>query len=635
MKDITFASLFGGFGGVEIGAMAAGLKPSWSIECDPLIAEVAQANLGHKVYARDVLDCDPHQFEAIDVLHASPVCTRMSLANPLAGETALDIQLAEKTAEFVKVLRPKVFTLENVWAYRNSVSWQKIENTLHEAGYWVVVEHVNFANIGGLKLCPLHDSESTRRFAYGAKAISSHASLAPDIVAALAGMQPTVQAIHLAWDAVAHLAKVIRRDTAESVTRQALESVREVNAVHSTAIGRAESALTNADMFVSGSMENIDANIVLLLKICLDAPLLKAKWFTISMMAKQITFQLILKCIQATGPTYQNIIKRGRWSIPIGASEIDGVDTCPLCHHEGVPQTRKRMIVRAVRGGFVPHLPAYAARWVGWYEAIEDLLPELPESQFAPWQLARLPELLSTLLIAQSGYGGALTTVDSNEPSFSVTANHNQLGIKAFLMQVQGEGGDGVRLDSEPMQTVAANHGAAKYRAFLMGDQERQLVGDVGPAFTVRAGENGGALPKAFLLPGGGNTNFNEAYPGRGCRYAEEPAHTVTATSKDGGAVPKAWLIDGSNASEAGQLTVRDALSPSFTITSGGAKHPARALIEYGRVVAMTPRALARFQSFPDWYQLPQNDRLATKGIGNAVSPLLYQRIIESLIESL
>jgi len=50
--------------------------------------------------------------------------------------------------------------------------------------------------------------------------------------------------------------------------------------------------------------------------------------------------------------------------------------------------------------------------------------------------------------------------------------------------------------------------------------------------------------------------------------------------------------------------------------------------------VSMTPRTLARFQSFPDWYELPTKRSLAAYGIGNAVPPLLYQRIIEGLVQA-
>ena len=61
-----------------------------------------------------------------------------------------------------------------------------------------------------------------------------------------------------------------------------------------------------------------------------------------------------------------------------------------------------------------------------------------------------------------------------------------------------------------------------------------------------------------------------------------------------------------------------------------GQKRPTRAF-DGGRVVTMTPRALARFQSFPDSYVLPDSKTLAAKIIGNAVCPLGYQRIAEGL----
>lgn len=46
----------------------------------------------------------------------------------------------------------------------------------------------------------------------------------------------------------------------------------------------------------------------------------------------------------------------------------------------------------------------------------------------------------------------------------------------------------------------------------------------------------------------------------------------------------------------------------------------------------MTTRALARFQSFPDWYQLPDNNSLACKGIGNAVPPLFMEKMYNALL---
>jgi len=68
------------------------------------------------------------------------------------------------------------------------------------------------------------------------------------------------------------------------------------------------------------------------------------------------------------------------------------------------------------------------------------------------------------------------------------------------------------------------------------------------------------------------------------------------------------------------------ATSPSPTITSNHGAGKYRAFVN-GRVVKMTPRALARFQSFPDWYELPDSASLAAKGIGNAVPPLFAERL--------
>lgn len=386
----TYADGFGGFGGATLGAIAAGLKPTWTIENDPQVAEVNKANLGHDVIVADLLKTDPRKLDAPNFMHWSPPCTRASAANSSAElnedgtkEAPLDMALANKIIQFTEVHLPDVVTLENVWGYRNFQSWrggrkcEGIQNALHRLGYWLQVEHVNAAD---------------------------------------------------------HL----------------------------------------------------------------------------------------------------------------------------------VPQTRKRMIVRAIRGGFVPYLPE-PTPWIGWYSAVADLIDTLPETQFAPWQLARLPEPLQTTLF---GTDSDLGRRNASEPAMTITASHNQLDLRAFLM------------------------------------------------------------------PGGGNTNFGEAHPGRGCRYDDEPAHTVTATSKEGGAMPKARLVDGS-ATPNEQLTIREDSQPAHTITASGPKHPTRSLLSSGRVVAMSVRALARFQSLPDWYSLPDNARLAAKGIGNAVPPLLMQRIYEQLTEDL
>lgn len=156
----------------------------------------------------------------------------------------------------------------------------------------------------------------------------------------------------------------------------------------------------------------------------------------------------------------------------------------------------------------MPPLPP-VQNWVGWYEAVADLIPTLPESQFASWQLERMPELVTTSLV-------------------------------------------------ESRNTIRQS--------------------------TVRH---------------------------RPC------------------VIPRAFIVDGT-ALSAG-LTIRHESEPIFTITASLERRPLRAWLEQGRVVALTPRALARLQSFPDSYQLPLARTLASRVVGNAVPPLFSQKLLEAI----
>lgn len=237
----------------------------------------------------------------------------------------------------------------------------------------------------------------------------------------------------------------------------------------------------------------------------------------------------------------------------------------------GVPQTRKRLILMAQRGihprrpapthaeagdphqlSFVDALPA----WVGWYRAIEDLLPELPESQFADWQMERLPDTEMEFLLGQ---GERSMPKPVTMPSNTITGDSNQTGVRAFLMR-----GDNASQDS------------------------KHLV-----------------------------------------RRSDRPAHTVVNSHKSG--YPRAFVVDCQNNNGDSGLTIRQNNEPVFTITANRNKQTIRAWLDRGRIVSMTPRALARLQSILDDYELPDTNGLACKIVGNAVPPLLARRIMEAL----
>ena len=187
-----------------------------------------------------------------------------------------------------------------------------------------------------------------------------------------------------------------------------------------------------------------------------------------------------------------------------------------------------RLVGRAER--FKDATPPFppAVPWQGWYQAIKDLLPGLPDSQFALWQLERLPPALrETLLVGAGGWNGTVVAATAHEPAFAITANSNQSQLRAFIVDDQYNG-------------------------------------------------------------------------------------TSDAAGQRG-------------------LTIRQSHEPMFTITATQTKRSLRAAVQ-GRVVAMTPRCGARFQTFPDWYQLPERNVLAWRGIGNAMPPLAMQRICKGLL---
>lgn len=165
-------------------------------------------------------------------------------------------------------------------------------------------------------------------------------------------------------------------------------------------------------------------------------------------------------------------------------------------------------------------------------------------------------------------------------------------------------------------------------------------------------------VQESFLV-GGGNNSLEDAAPGRGVRSANEPSCTITATTRG---KMTAFLMHGGNSGANGDRfrfgdepsftvtasqrvahraylvsgndgTTRNDSQPAFTVcASFGAKGTIpRAGIE-GHVVKLSIGALADLQSFPTSYQLPPAKVIAGRLIGNAVPPLLMQRVVEANI---
>lgn len=245
----------------------------------------------------------------------------------------------------------------------------------------------------------------------------------------------------------------------------------------------------------------------------------------------------------------------------------------------GVPQTRERLVLVASRTERVrkpiqthakepPHdaqlslfdVPA-VKRWVGWYEAIEDLLPGLEDTKLAEWQMKFMPNEIKTMLVDTTinNYGKSLTMRNGEAPAFTITASHDD------------------------------------------------------------------RYPSAIVFPAN-RQNWNNNLP----RGGDDPIYTIKASIGGNTALPKAVLIEMTNTSR--PPTLRNEDEPAHTIIAGAGRRPSHMplVVAQYRIVKLDRYCLARLQSFPKWYRLPDSNKLACKGIGNAKPPLLQQALIEA-----
>lgn len=147
MQSLTVGTICSGGGFADIGFQQVGSKIIWGIEYDRAIADLYKLNLGHDPY-QDLLMADPRKYERPDILHASPSCPSFSGAKTNGIETELDIALSAKVCEFIKYLKPKWVTIENVPKYRNSRSCEQIICTLVKLGYRWTCTVVDAADYG-------------------------------------------------------------------------------------------------------------------------------------------------------------------------------------------------------------------------------------------------------------------------------------------------------------------------------------------------------------------------------------------------------------------------------------------------------------------------------------------------------
>jgi DNA (cytosine-5)-methyltransferase 1 len=225
----------------------------------------------------------------------------------------------------------------------------------------------------------------------------------------------------------------------------------------------------------------------------------------------------------------------------------------------GVPQTRERLIVRASRIAPIPIvIPTHAKnpantifnqqqKWVGWYEAIADLIPTLPRCELANWQKLRMEsrDVPGLALIERSGARSEMQIRGADRPSFRLRAMCGKMRPNFAQANILVSGQDAIIRQGEA------------------------------PSFTLTAGRT----VNRILVAGGG-----QAVP----RYQDEPSVTVLANFAKG------------------------------------------RILEDSICYRVSTPALARLQTFPDWYQWSDREQVNVKAIGNSVCCLAAEKLIKS-----
>lgn len=175
--------------------------------------------------------------------------------------------------------------------------------------------------------------------------------------------------------------------------------------------------------------------------------------------------------------TLENVIayrKSKSWRIILEALSVAGywVDVAHVNFADyGVAQTRRRMIVRAQLGAFIPYLrPTHdengangLPRWIGWHEAVEDLI-QGAELWTPTNRVTRLyPDQMPSIALINTKDTN-LTSVpnivfEKDRPSFTITKQHGRTGIAMYINGVHYKTNTKIqsRLQSLPDNYQGAN----------------------------------------------------------------------------------------------------------------------------------------------------------------------------------
>lgn len=559
---ITGATLFTGGGGVDVGMKMADIDIRWGIEYDKRIASIAIQN-GFPVTIADITQCNPRDFERVDILHASPPCPSFSIAKRNRHETENDIALAQSVCNFIEVLQPAIFTLENVQAYDKSESYRLIVETLNRLGYGFNHWILNAADYGVPQTRVRMVVIALRSGKQPTRPPVTHVN-PKTIVKEQLALFDTQLPSWIGWyEAIEDLIPTLPESKfADWQLKRLPEELKALlgNVLHNGAFPSSNGRKTYGEDEPSFTVDTLSQGHVhaVLTNTQINAEHGKHRH----------EMEEPSETINVTHAPKGIIIDGKNWN-------RSGNVECPLFYSRSYKSKRTNHIT--AREDFDPVWTILAGSNTNHFRAFI----------VHPTDMRSMP------------------THEKDDPCFTIMAGSSKDSHKCSW----------------------------KPRAFVLNGITDKVVGDVTPdeqdkpARTVTASMYK-HQPRAFIMPAGNSS-------GARVRDSDEPVQTQVA-SYSGSITQRALLCNdflvSSQSVNGNAPSVREKEDASQTI--GTNQDRSRALFgEQGRVVQMTPRALARFQSFPDWYELPDKKTLACKVIGNAVPPLLYLNVIKHAIK--
>jgi DNA (cytosine-5)-methyltransferase 1 len=159
-RPYSAVSMFSGCGGLDLGAIDAGLSVRWANDWDKPAVETYKKNIGHHVVHGDVRQLEPPR-EACDVLIAGPPCQDFSTLWTHEGALTPRGNLYREVARFLAALAPPAFVLENVrglLSANEGRAWMIVRSALRAPSrvlnlgngprYDITATMVNFADLG-------------------------------------------------------------------------------------------------------------------------------------------------------------------------------------------------------------------------------------------------------------------------------------------------------------------------------------------------------------------------------------------------------------------------------------------------------------------------------------------------------